>query len=71
MRYIAFPSYESKDEIRPNLHDLIVDSDIVITAGPTPSGVYIVTGSPESIEDLRFLADPYYIFMEDFEITLM
>lgn len=66
MRYVAFPSYEAKNDWVPSLHELVIDPDIIV-AGPTPSGLYIVEGSLITINLLKFMADPYYIFMEDFD----
>jgi hypothetical protein len=71
MKYIVFPSYELKNDTIPALDELIIDSDIEITAGPTSSGLYLISGSEEAINHLKFLADPYYLFMEHFELVLM
>lgn len=66
MRYVVFPSFEYKNEGVPSLEELMVDPDIIV-AGPTRSGVYIVEGSETAIQLLKFMADSYYIFMQDFE----
>lgn len=67
MRFIVFPSFESKDELRPELDDLIGDSDIDIVSGPTESGLYLIDGHYSEVELLKFIAYPYYVVMEDFD----
>lgn len=71
MRYVAFPSFQSKDEIRPNLHEFIGESDVTIIAGPTQSGLYLVEGSDSAIDILEFMAYPYYVFMPDFDAPVI
>jgi hypothetical protein len=68
VRYIVFPSHASLDAPRPQLDDLFEEVDVEVVTGPTESGLYIVEGSPCSIELLKFIAFPYYVLMEDFEL---
>ena len=68
MRFIVFPSYESKDMERPNLYDLIGDSDIDVMSGPTDSGIYLIEGESSTIEIFKYIAYPYYLIMEDFAL---
>lgn len=65
MRYVVFPAYSFKDELIPSLEELM-DSDITIVAGPTASGIYFINGTKQAIDLLKFMASPYYLFMEDF-----
>ena len=67
MRFIVFPSFESKNMELPNLHDLIGDSDIDVISGPTDSGIYLIEGESSTIEIFKYIAYPYYILMEDFD----
>ena len=68
MRFIVFPSFESKNVERPDLYDLIADSDIDVMSGPTDSGIYLIEGESSIIEIFKYIAYPYYIIMEDFEL---
>jgi len=65
VRYIVFPSYQSKDKsIR---FEQLISDKITIVCGPTVSGLYIIDGSISDINILKEEIYPYYILMEDFE----
>lgn len=68
MRYIVFPSHQSEGENRPNLYDIISDSDIDILSGPSESGLYLIEGDPALVEVLKWIAHPYYVVMNDFDL---
>ncbi len=70
MRYVVFPTYECKDEVIPALHTLVIEPDIIV-AGPTASGLYLVEGSEVSLDLLKFMAKPYYLFVEDFDVPVI
>jgi len=69
VRYIVFPSYQSKDKsIR---FDQLISDKITVINGPTLSGLYIIDGSLSDIVLLKEAIYPYYILMEDFESSII
>jgi hypothetical protein len=67
MKYIVFPSFESKEKSRPDLYHLIDDLDIDVMSGPTESGLYLIEGDPSTIEIFKYVVFPNYLIMEDFD----
>lgn len=64
MKYIIFPAYQA-DEVRPSLSEYL--DETIICSGPTQSGLYLVECSSIEAEILKFLIQPHYLLMEDFE----
>jgi hypothetical protein len=66
VKYIVFPSYEFDNKLVPSFIE-IKNEGIIILAGPTESGLFLIEGDEFSIALLKVLVQPYYLLMEDFE----